>query len=98
MGYYIQVPMNQNKAEQLVDLYKGTIIDKPKAFEDIPPDKALICVISNTFFDAAAFCYSGREFKVLERDYSASQRPRKWVLMDLQLAIHLSGFDGEVNE
>jgi hypothetical protein len=93
MGYYIEVPKNKNKAAQLVELYEAQIIPKPKKFSDVPEDKALICVVENTAFDAAGFCYNEREFKVFERDFSNPQRPRTWLLMDKVLTKKLSGFN-----
>ena len=92
MGYYIEVPKMKGKAEQLVELYEGEIIDRPASFNDIPEGKALICVVSNLNFDAAGLCYSEREFNDFLHDYHQPDRPRKWVLMDLQLARKLSGY------
>ena len=94
MGYYIQVPENKNKAQQLVDIHGAVILPQhPEAFEDTE-GQALICVVDNGPFEAAAFCYSRDEFIVFTRPDSGIQRPRTWVLMDQDLAHQLSGFDG----
>lgn len=87
MGYYIQVPEKKNKAGQLVRLYGAQIIPCPVAFEDIPGNKALICVIDNTMFEAAGHCYSQREFEAF---CVPDGRPRKWLLMDKELTEKLA--------
>lgn len=62
MGYYIETPMNKGKAEYLVREYGAEEIE---AFDwsDVPEDKALICVVDNGPFEAAAVAYSEREFQ-----------------------------------
>ncbi len=63
MGFYVEVPENKNKAQQLADLYGATILpQQPKTFEDVPEGLALICVVDNGPFEAAALCYSNEEF------------------------------------
>lgn len=63
MGYYIEVPENHGKAQQIVDIHGGTILERmPETFADIPEGQALICVVDNGPFEAAAFCYNEEEF------------------------------------
>lgn len=91
MGYYIQVPENKGKAQQLVMLHDATILKQcPATFEDVPEGKALICVVDNGPFEAAALCYSARELE--EFDALNDIRPRTWLLMDQALAHQLAGF------
>lgn len=91
MGYYIQTPSSFDKATQICALYDGKQIDKPKSFEQIPEDKALIVVVQNGFFDAAGYAYDEREFKAFtEPDDS---RPKSFVLIDKEKAKKLSGFE-----
>ena len=69
MGYYIEVPSLKGKAEQIRKILGGEVLEKrPKSFADVPQGKALICVVDNGQFEAAAFCYSEREF----REFAAS--------------------------
>ena len=77
MGYYIQTPDNQNKAEQLARIYGARRISQPITFEH-PPDKVIICVVQNGPFDAAAVCYNAREFE----DFAQHPQPKKWLLID----------------
>lgn len=64
MGFYIETPDRIGKGTQIRDLYGGEILDAPPAtFKDIPVGKALICVVANAGFDAAAFCHDEREFR-----------------------------------
>jgi hypothetical protein len=93
MGFYIQVPNNKNKAQQLCDIHGGTIIEEPKTFNDIPLDKGLVCVVENGYFDAAALCYNEKEFEEFRApDGYSVQRKRTWVLLDNELAKSLSGY------
>ncbi len=90
MGYYIEVPQAKNKAAQLVSIYKATIIPCPISFEDIPRDKALICVVNNQMFEAAGYCYSPSELQEFKR---LDGRPRQWLLMDKSITQKLTGFN-----
>jgi hypothetical protein len=79
MGYYIQLPNNQNKAKQLVDLHNAELVLSPESF-DFSKDKALICVVENQLFEAA-----GIAFNPDERDAflptATDRRPRTWVML-----------------
>ena len=89
MGYYIQVPEAKKKAKQLVKLYGGESVIRPETFSKIPEGKALICVIDNGLFEAAAFCYDQREFEVFSHP---DGRPKSWILMDLEKTKELTGY------
>ncbi len=73
MGYYIQVKTLKNKVQALVENYGAERIDGPPAsLAELPEDKALVCVVENAMFDAAALAYSDREmryFSMPELDY-----------------------------
>jgi hypothetical protein len=93
MGYYIEVQIPHGKAQQLVDLYGATILpQRPEAFEDVPEGQALICVVDNRAFEAAALCYSREEFE----DFADPDdpRPRTWLLMGRDDAHELAGYTG----
>ena len=63
MGYYIEVPEQKGKADQLVRLHNARILPgRPKTFEDMPGDMALICVLDNGPFEAAALVIDGEDF------------------------------------
>jgi len=91
MGYYIQVPNHKGKAQQLVNLHGGQIIPKPNFFSDIPENRALIVVVDNGLFEAAAYAYSEGEFA--EFTDPTDGRPKKYVLLDKGLARELTGFN-----
>lgn len=65
MGYYINPDSSpRGKAQKLVELHDATILPlEPEAFTDLPDDKALVCVVDNGPVEAAALCYSEREFE-----------------------------------
>ena len=95
MGYYIQGP-NKSKAQYIVSEYDGKIVPAPEKFSDVPADKAIICVVDNGPFEAAAFAYDEREFDAFKGDENGhDRRPRKWVIMDRAKAIELTGYDRE---
>lgn len=54
MGYYIETEGVKGKAQALVDLHEAEILAQaPDTFDDVPEDKALICVVDNGPFEAA---------------------------------------------
>lgn len=89
MGYYIEVPTHQGKAEVIESLYDGMMIPQPTSFDKVPKDMALICVVDNGPFEAAGFVYNENEF----RDFTdpKDNRPKKFLLMSWGLASELSG-------
>ena len=89
MGYYIQTSGHHNKAEEICKEHDAIIIPEPKSFSEVPPDHALICVVNNGPFEAAAYCYSEKEFLEFAKP---DGRSRKWVLMDKAEAERLSGY------
>lgn len=89
MGWYIEVDTNLGKVERLIKLYGADIIKKPQTLSSIPNDKALICVISNGAFEAAALCYDEDEFKEFSEP---DGRIKTWLLMDKQIAFGESGY------
>lgn len=92
MGYYIQTPQNRNKALQLRDLHDAEILPGPPwSFQDVPEGKALVCVVDNGPFEAAALCHCEEEFEEFS-DTAHDYRPRTWVLMDRGLAHELAGY------
>ena len=93
MGYYIEVERPKGKAQQLADLHGATILpQRPEAFEDVPDTLALICVVDNGPFEAAALCYSREEFIEFADTDHGDRRPRQWLLMDKALAHQLVGY------
>ncbi len=90
MGYYIEVPRNKGKAQQIVELYGGQIVFRPPSFEDITPDEAIICVVDNGPFEAAAFAFNQDELHVFTH---MDGRPRTWVIMNRQKACELTGYE-----
>ncbi len=93
MGYYIEVADNKGKARQLAGLYGAGIMDAPpETFKDVPEGLALICVVDNGPFEAAALCYDADEFAAFNDPHET--RPRTWLLMDQAKAHQLAGYTG----
>ena len=92
MGYYIEVPNNKDKAQQLVDLHGAAILTKHPTFEEIPNGKALICVVQNAAFEAAALVCDRDE--LVDFTLPEDPRPRTWLLMEQTVAHELAGYTG----
>ncbi len=85
MGYYIETPEPLHKALQLVLATDAETITKPTW--PPPKDKALVCVVENGIFDAAAICFSAHEFEAF--NWPSDRRPKTWLIMDKSKAIEL---------
>ncbi len=93
MGYYIETKCAKGKTEYLADRHEAEILPlRPEAFEDVPEDKALICVVDNGPFEAAALCYSREEF--IEFADPNDPRPKTWLLMAKNIAHAFAGYTG----
>lgn len=92
MGFYIEGPA-KSKDQFIKDNYSAKITSCPKSFEEVPSDKALICVVDNGFFEVAGFCYNQNEF--IAFCSPSDSRPKTWLLMDLEKAKELTGFKGD---
>ena len=90
MGFYIQGPA-LGKAAFFKSEYDAEFIEKPASFQDVPQDKAIICVVNNGPFEAAGYAFSEREFEVFA---GPDTRSKTWMLMDKALAEKLTGRDG----
>lgn len=92
MGYYIQTGQQlTGKAKYIIDNHGGRIIPQPQAFHSVANDKAIICVVGNGDFDAAAYCFNEAEFEEFAGDNSG--RPKAWILIDKNLADKLTGYN-----
>ncbi|KKM62350.1 hypothetical protein LCGC14_1522510 [marine sediment metagenome] len=91
MGYYIETPGHTHgKAQQIIDVHGAELLSRaPLSVDDVPADKAIICVVDNGPFEAAAFAYNDEEL----RDFThPDPRPKQWLLMDRAKACELTGF------
>lgn len=58
MGFYLEVPNNHLKAEQMKELHGAVVTLRPKSLRDIPKGKILLCVVQNGSWDAIGIVYS----------------------------------------
>lgn len=95
MGFYLETPKSQNKAEQLVKMYGAKEVRMEDALDAIFENKrAVICVLRNQYFDAAAFCFDLDEFRRL--NHVDDPRPRKWLIIDdRDMVDALTGYKAE---
>ena len=90
MGYYIETPgFNRNKTQIIIEKYNGKIIQRPKSFDSVPADKAIICVVDNLIFEAVGYCYNPSEFKAFSDP--TDTRKKIWILINKTLAEKLTG-------
>lgn len=86
MGWYVETPGLTGKAEKLQKIYAAQPVDKDTA-EDLVDDGrgAVICVVKNPEFEAAAFCYSPQEFRRFT--HPLDPRPRTWLWVEDRAVI-----------
>ena len=90
MGYYIETQQAKGKAQQIVDVHGAELLQRvPLSVSDVPPDKAIICVVDNGPFEAAAFAYDDLELRHFAQP---DPRPKQWLLMDRARACELTGY------
>jgi hypothetical protein len=64
-------------------------IPEPDSFDSVPADQAIVCVVSNPRFDAAAYCYSPEELREFKKE---DGRPKRWLTLPREKAEELSGY------
>ena len=92
MGYYLETFTPTGQAESLMQLY-GAVGMTPEVAEITVGLKfgAVICVVKNPEFEAAAFCYSSDEFDRF--DHPSDPRPKRWLwIEDRDLVARLTGY------
>ncbi len=91
MGYYIEIPGQvRGKALAITELYGGRrILHAPASLSQLEENEALVCVVHNQFFEAAAFCYNEEEVTEFA---SPDGREKEWIVMDRAKACELSGY------
>src|SRR5216683_7850169 len=90
MGFHLPGP-TKGKVDHLIATYGADRLSKPpKAFQDIPESKALICVVDTVTYETASFCFSAAEMALLND--SSDFRPRTWLVMDRRKAEALSKY------
>ena len=86
MGYYIETGTAKNKVALIEETYNAIQITPQEAeFFVNEHEGAVICVVDNGPFEAAAFCHSSDEFRTFND--SADPRPKTWPLVDDRGAI-----------
>lgn len=88
MGFYIEVPTMKGKAEKIEKIFNAKRIPADMAaLASDDPNIALICVVSNPNFEAAAFCYSFDEYKRFTHPHD--DRPKTWLIAEDRDAIEI---------
>ena len=92
MGFYLETPRMKDKASQLVKIYDARKVTMEEALDAIYAGKgAVICVVRNANFDAAAYCPNLAEFRRF--NYVDDDRPRTWLIIDdKELVEDLTGY------
>lgn len=92
MGFYIETNTRHGKAEQIIQTIGGTEISQEEAEMIIKEDMgAVVCVVDNGPFEAAAYCYNLDEFRTFT--HPSDDRPKTWIVVDDKSAVQrLSGY------
>jgi len=102
MGYYVEVPNGHfNKAEQLVNMFGARRITPEQAEAHVEDGvKAVICVVRNPNFEAAAFCHSPKEFARFHKNSVIDDpRPRLWLVIDDRAMIEkITGYQADMEK
>jgi len=93
MGYYIETGKSHNKLEDIMVKYKGERIPKPTitnwiTYRDL--GQAIICIVNNTVFEAAAFAFSPEELTVFTQ--ADDLRYKCWLIIPWKDAVQATGF------
>ena len=82
MGYYIETGTRKGKAEQIMDSLDAIEIsqDEARIFLEEGTDCAIICVVDNGPFEAAAYCHDLKEFG--QFTLSIDDRPKIWLMVN----------------
>jgi hypothetical protein len=85
MGYYIECEGLHNKAQELMARFNAIEITSNEAevFLSEPAltgDSAILCVVDNGHFEAAALCHNLDEFRRFT--HPSDTRPKTWLLTD----------------
>jgi hypothetical protein len=94
VGYYIETNTPHGKAEQIMQTLGGTEVTQEEAEMIIKEDMgAVICVVDNGPFEAAAYCYNLDEFRAFT--HPSDDRPKKWIVVDNKEEVHrLTKYNG----
>ena len=95
MGYYINQSSKRilpvkGKADILIQDGDATEMKKPTEFPK--HNVSIVCVVDNGVFEAAGLAYDENELRVMSS--STDPRPKRWLLMNKQLAEKLAGYPG----
>ncbi|MFG1620202.1 hypothetical protein ACGFI3_46275 [Nonomuraea wenchangensis] len=88
MTLYLNLPKDTRTLEYLSALQGSVVLPGPlHGLDDVPHDKALICVLDMVTYEAAGYVITETDF--VNWISSAKDRPLTWLLMDRQVADKL---------
>ena len=94
MGYYIECAEPKGKAAELLDKLDAIEITPAEAehFIKEDADAAVLCIVDNGLFEAAAYCHNLSEFRNFSRP--EDDRPKTWLLApDRRRVAMLAGYN-----
>lgn len=85
MTLYLDLPGKAGKLDRLVSEFGAAVLPgPPRGLEDVPPDKALVCVADMGEYEAPGYILTEAEFAVWTD--AADEGVRTWLLMDRDAA------------
>jgi hypothetical protein len=80
MGFYLEAPDRFNKAQYFKDNYGAREVSQTEArWVTTLEVEAVICVVCNPEFEAAAYCHSDSEFRRFTQPHDT--RPKTWLVI-----------------
>jgi hypothetical protein len=94
MGYYIQTAQPKNKAAAIKQDFDAIEVTVDEAEFFIKEQMgAVVCVVDNGPFEAAAYCYNLDEFRAFT--LSEDDRPKTWLYVENMEKVHeATGYKG----
>lgn len=93
MGYYIETGTMHGKAQHIMDQLDAIEIsqDEARIFLEEGTDCAIICVVDNGPFEAAAYCHDLKEFQQFTLPHD--DRPKTWLMVSDKAQVEtLTGY------
>ena len=71
---------NLGKAQVLMQNYDAQLLKGPMPLDEVPKDKALVCVVNNGSFEAAGYIYDQTEYEAAT--VPSDPRSKVWLLVE----------------
>jgi len=85
MTLYLDLPGKRGKLDRLISEFDAVVLPgPPRGLDDVPPDKALVCVVDMGEYEAPGYLLTEAEFAVWNG--AVDEGVKTWLLMDRDTA------------